>query len=299
VYVPDTHRSMLAGCFKTDEVLSPKKNSTVLIGSFDALCSIYPKKVVLKKLHGTATEVKQEMNNCRLVQKLARERGGSFCEIISLGTFETTDSWVPHLESSICMLKYDMDLHVLMNSNNGFDLTPAVINSFCASICCSMQLLHAADMVHLDIKPHNLLWKHDTPEQLFLCDFGSMEAQGVSLAQTFVGTVPYASPEQFRQRNVNKSSDVWAFGCSLMQMLSRQPPWYGEENHYQIYLRISNGQLPFDLNVADEHLGEVLLSTARACLQHDQEQRPTFAALNDDFASFDTCTSVHSDTESM
>jgi serine/threonine protein kinase len=278
---------MVSGSFKTYEVLSPKKNSTVIVGSFDVGSMIYSNQVVLKKLHGSATEVEQEMENCRFVQKLATERGGNFCEIIAMGSFESIGSWVPTTETSICMLKYDMDLETLMRTSEAFDFTPKLVESFCASVCCTMQLLHEMDMMHLDIKPQNLLWKYDTPDKLFLCDFGSMASPATLTNQHFIGTVPYASPEQFRQSNVNKSSDVWAFGCILMQMLSRQHPWQGENNNYKVYIRISDGQIPFVFNnVTCQGAGEdkhsVLMSKARACLQHNQQLRPTFVTLNED-----------------
>jgi len=285
--------NMLHACFTTELVLSPKKNSTVLVGSFDTGEMMKCSQVVLKKLHGSSTDIEKEIKNCKLVQKLAMQRGGHFCEIISVGTFQSIDSWVPHSESSICMRKYDMDLDALMNASEAVDITTTRITSWCACVSSTMQLLHEINMMHLDIKPQNLLFKHDTPDELFLCDFGSMLEHGTLIHEQFVGTVQYASPEQFKQKNVNLSSDVWAFGCILMQMLSRQPPWNGEQNNYKVYLRISNGEIPFDFNVACESDGEdahaLLVSTARVCLQHDQEQRPKFVTLSEHIERIRNC----------
>ena len=43
-----------------------------------------------------------------------------------------------------------------------------------------------------------------------------------------MGTAPYMSPEQIRGRDVDKRSDVWAFGCLLFELLSGQRPFHRE-----------------------------------------------------------------------
>jgi serine/threonine protein kinase len=104
--------------------------------------------------------------------------------------------------------------------------------------------------------------------------------QEVDCQEKFIGTVPYASLEQFRQKNVNRSSDVWSFGCILMQLLSRQLPWQGETNEYTIYSRISSGQIPFELDETTP-AESPFIAIARSCLHHDQQLRPTFSKLHD------------------
>jgi serine/threonine protein kinase len=180
---------MTVGPFTTDVVLSPKKNSTVLLGSFHGSIGIDSKQVVLKKLHGIASDVEKEMNNCRLVQQLMNEKGGKFVEIIALGVFEDMGSWDPRKEASICMRRYDMDLDTWIMNKQNEEIPSVLVQSWCTCVTSTMVVLHDAKMLHLDLKPQNLLWDIDTPDSLFLCDFGSMVSAVQPHATTQIVTI--------------------------------------------------------------------------------------------------------------
>ena len=51
---------------------------------------------------------------------------------------------------------------------------------------------------------------------------------------SFVGTAEYCSPELLNDRAATTSSDIWALGCILFQMLVGMPPMQGP-NEYQTF----------------------------------------------------------------
>jgi len=78
-------------------------------------------------------------------------------------------------------------------------------------------------VLHRDIKPSNLIFGKD--EQVYLVDFGAVQAQAAVTGVTFtvVGTSGYAPLEQFWGRAV-AASDLYALGATLIHLLTGTAP---------------------------------------------------------------------------
>ena len=88
---------------------------------------------------------------------------------------------------------------------------------------------HALGIVHRDIKPENILLAGG---HALVADFGVARAAseaGEKLTQTgmAVGTPTYMSPEQAMGETVGPTSDLYALGCVVYEMLTGQPPFTG------------------------------------------------------------------------
>lgn len=100
------------------------------------------------------------------------------------------------------------------------------------------------NVIHRDLKPENILL--DENMHIMITDFGSAKMykpavdrktkNGVSgcnddedeprrRKNSFVGTAQYVSPELLTDKPVTPSSDLWAFGCIIYQMISGLPPF--------------------------------------------------------------------------
>lgn len=77
-------------------------------------------------------------------------------------------------------------------------------------------------IIHRDIKPSNILC--NSKGHIKICDFGVSGELINSIADTFVGTSTYMSPERIQGAQYTVKSDVWSLGISLIELaLGRFP----------------------------------------------------------------------------
>ncbi|WWD17837.1 hypothetical protein CI109_102281 [Kwoniella shandongensis] len=85
-----------------------------------------------------------------------------------------------------------------------------------------MYLYDVHRIIHRDIKPSNIL--ANTAGEIKICDFGVSGELINSIANTFVGTSTYMSPERIQGAPYTIKSDVWSLGISLIELaLGRFP----------------------------------------------------------------------------
>ncbi|KAJ7741374.1 ste7-like protein [Mycena metata] len=83
-------------------------------------------------------------------------------------------------------------------------------------------LYDAHRIIHRDIKPSNILFNSEG--EVKICDFGVSGELVNSIADTFVGTSTYMSPERIQGSPYSVKSDVWSLGISLIEIaLGRFP----------------------------------------------------------------------------
>jgi serine/threonine protein kinase len=106
--------------------------------------------------------------------------------------------------------------------------------------------LNSRNILHRDIKPHNFLYKRCLETQdglkIFLADFGLAIGRECLIPKNSreVYTSWYRPPELLTKfQNYTEKSEVWALGCTLYQIFTGQPLFYGEKEE-EILLKIKD-----------------------------------------------------------
>jgi serine/threonine-protein kinase len=102
-------------------------------------------------------------------------------------------------------------------------------------IASALSDTHAADVVHRDLKPTNIMWRRDRngDDRITLVDFGIAVCKPGNADATrltiggLIGTPHYMSPEQAQGEPVDARADLYALGCLLFELVTGAPPFEG------------------------------------------------------------------------
>lgn len=107
----------------------------------------------------------------------------------------------------------------------------------------ALDFIHQRHIVHMDIKPQNILLGDDGTCRL--ADFGlSRKIPPGEHVQEISGTPEYTAPEILDYSPITTAADIWSLGCVIYVMLSGLSPFAGDTIQ-ETYLNVSQVNLTF------------------------------------------------------
>ncbi len=213
----------------------------------------------------------------------------------------------PHVVSVFDLVQTDDALWLVMEYVDGPSLSTMVRERGPLSPSAAAQLLepvadalvaaHAQGVVHRDVKPSNILVSDEGGAKL--SDFGIARGdQDATLTQTglVTGSPAYLAPEVATGVLASPASDVWAFGATLVHVLTGRPPYHlegGENGPLAVVYRIVHGDPPRPVEAG--WLGPLVEMTMNA----DPAARPSMSEVRDYLRRADSATTEATATAAL
>ncbi|ELW67353.1 Obscurin [Tupaia chinensis] len=153
-------------------------------------------------------------------------------------------------------------------------VTEAEVKVYIQQLVEGLQYLHNHGILHLDIKPPNILMVHPAREDIKICDFGF--AQKITPAEpqySKFGSPEFVSPEIIEQTPVSEASDIWAMGVISYLSLTCSSPFAGESDRATL-LNILEGRVSWSSPTV-AHISEDAKDFIKATLQRAPGARPS------------------------
>lgn len=136
---------------------------------------------------------------------------------------------------------------------------------YAAEIVSAVSHLHAKGTMHRDLKPENILL--DADGHVVLTDFGlAKELEENERSNSMCGTIEYMAPEIILGKGHDKAADWWSVGILIFEMLTGQPPFFGNREKIQKKIIKDKIKLPTFLS-SEAH------SLLKGLLQKEQSRR--------------------------
>ena len=165
-------------------------------------------------------------------------------------------------------------LRKVLEEREGEPLSPDEALRITTQVCDALAYCHEHGIYHRDIKPENIMLQPDGNVKII--DFGVALLEGArrvtwrGLSGT-VGTPDYMSPEQLRGERGTASSDIYAAGMMLYEMLCGRTPFEGENVFAIMNQHVSHD--PPSILQYNPDLSPALATVVMHAIRRDPEKR--------------------------
>ncbi|XP_047323712.1 mitogen-activated protein kinase kinase kinase 17-like [Impatiens glandulifera] len=152
-------------------------------------------------------------------------------------------------------------------------LEESVIGYYTRQILEGLNYIHSIGISHCDIKGENILIGEDGVK---ISDFGCAKLGQEEVDQPIAGTPMFMAPETACGKEQGFPSDIWALGCTIIEMATGRPPWLNMTDPVSVLYKIAfSGELP----VIPDYLSCKARDFVSKCLSRDPKERWTATEL--------------------
>ncbi|AGE57292.1 serine/threonine-protein kinase [Paramecium bursaria Chlorella virus NE-JV-4] len=253
---------------------SYKRQKIVGKGSFGFVVSAYDEnnqKIAIKHAHSDVYSSSMLMKEYRMLKMLDHP---NIIKPVKLNIEEITSTILPYYDAGVSMVLpyYKNDVLDYVNDNGHLD--DHDVKLFIKAIASALKHAHDKNIVHLDIKPENILLNHDI-SKCVLADWGGSKFENEIKPSTVSGTERYSAPEMYSNMmcktkyKVGKSADVYSLGATVYILMTSLPLTDRVDEKY------IPTQTDIDLAIKKLYCSSMLKNILSGMCQVDPETRMT------------------------
>ena len=254
--------ALLVGKYRVERLIG--RGGTALV--FRAYDREHRRYVALKQLRPEAARGAEDIRTFLREGKLA-QRAQNEHVVRAYGTL-----WLAPNEP-LLVFEYlpGNDLARVVRQRGSLTVMEAV--AYAKQACSGLAAIHAAGIIHADIKPSNLfLTSTAAGPHVKIVDFGAAHSSTHEAPKGLVGSPPFMPPEQLRNEpSLAERRDLWALGAALFTLLAGRSPF---ERRYltETWQAILSGDVP-DLSALRSDVPPALSAVVQRCLAAEPSRR--------------------------
>lgn len=211
-------------------------------GSFGQVVKAYDHKthqnVALKMVRNEKRFHRQAQEEIRILEHLRKQDKDNSMNIIHMFEHFTFRN-----HTCITFELLNINLYELIKKNKFQGFSLQLVRKFGHSLLQCLDALHRNRIIHCDLKPENVLLKHQGRSGIKVIDFGSScyENQRV---YTYIQSRFYRAPEVILGARYGLPIDMWSLGCILAELYTGYPLLPGEDEGDQLACTIELMGMP-------------------------------------------------------
>jgi serine/threonine protein kinase len=144
-------------------------------------------------------------------------------------------------------------------------------------LCSALHYLHSHDVLHLDLKPSNIVSESRLAK---IIDLSIARRPG--RGREGAGTSQYMAPEQVTGGYLSPATDVWGIGAVLWEAATGEEPFNAEDEDEPSYEQLERRIVPIR---SYRRAPAAFASLVESCLEPDPAHRPTVDELREGLAA--------------
>ncbi|KAI4880663.1 hypothetical protein NFI96_013451 [Prochilodus magdalenae] len=133
-----------------------------------------------------------------------------------------------------------------------FELTEREVIKYMLQIIDGVQFIHKQGIVHLDLKPENIMCINKTGSKIKLIDFGlARRLENSGSLKVLFGTPEFVAPEVINYEEISYPTDMWSIGVICYILVSGLSPFMGD-NDNETLANVTSATWDFEDEAFDE-----------------------------------------------